>query len=56
MTMPRPSSEDAPKPAAKSGRIPPPGTVPKLPQSIFIFEKRGDRRKVFKKTGDSRRV
>jgi hypothetical protein len=28
-------------PPPKRGRIPPPGSLPKLPQSIFILDKKG---------------
>jgi hypothetical protein len=38
MSEPRPQS---PPPPAKPTNVPPPGSVPKLPQTIFNLEKRG---------------
>ncbi|MGH2870525.1 MAG: hypothetical protein ACRDNK_23515 [Solirubrobacteraceae bacterium] len=42
MATPDPKSQPAPQPKPK---IPAPGTLPKLPQTIFNMEKRGDNAK-----------
>jgi hypothetical protein len=39
------SRKDAPTPA-KPARVPAPGSVPKLPQTIFNLEKRGGSRRL----------
>ena len=38
MSAPHPQT---PPPAANPSNVPPPGSVPKLPQTIFNLEKRG---------------